>query len=97
MQEQIQIQGDNFASFSSIQEERYADLRSQIQTHSDNFNSFSSTILQRIDGSNRVLAGSVNMLNMNIIELTNLYVEDRLSRPPFGYRGRYESFRGRRP
>lgn len=97
LQEQIQIQGDNFASFSSIQEEQHADLSSQIQTHSDNCNSFSSTILQSIDGSNRVLAGSVNTLNMNTIELTSLYEEERLWRPPSGYRGRHEPFRGRRP
>ncbi|XP_050876865.1 uncharacterized protein LOC127080593 [Lathyrus oleraceus] len=96
LQDQLQIQGDNFASFASIQEEQYADLRSQIQTHSDN-NSFSSTILQRIDGFNRVLAGSVNTLNTKVIELTSLYEEDKVSRPPSGYRGRHGPFRGRRP
>jgi hypothetical protein len=69
----------------------------QIQTHSENFNSFSSTILQRINGSNRILAGSVNTLNMNVIELTNLYEEERLARPPSDYRGRHELFRARRP
>lgn len=94
MQEQIQSQGDNFASFASIQEEWYVELRSQIQTHSDNFNSFSSTILQRIEGSNRVLTGSVNTPNTNVIELTSLFEEERLARPPSGYRGRHEPFRG---
>jgi hypothetical protein len=77
LQDKLQIQSDNFASFASPQEERYSDLRNQIQTHNDNFNSFASTIMQQIDATHRSLSGSFNTLNRNVIEFTELYEQDK--------------------
>lgn len=100
LQDQLQIQSDNFSSFATLQEERYLDLRGQIKTQSDNFNSFASTIMQRIDamGSNhRSLTGSFNTLNRNFIEFTNLYEQDRPPCQPSVYRSRNDPSRFRRP